>query len=276
MACTVLNTDARNAGVRAAARRASLGQSSDADQLSSGRPHDGNATVTGRRPGRVVGMPGGDGRLDVVADHGRRRPARAGADRRSSSSSPAAAPTAVAVPVALSNRAHCDAVALAPASRRPARSAAFANVSSPVSLEREVDQRVDRRQPRRAAPCRGASISVASCSRSPADRCSAPSRRSARMAASSKLRDDAAPPRTHRPARMLSNAGFGYSGFHCRGSKASPSKRPTDGGTSGIVDVHPRPRVEPERGQRQPAGLPLEDVLVARRDAAARRRCRCP
>ncbi len=35
--------------------------------------------------------------------------------------------------------------------------------------------------------------------------------------------------------RMFRNAELGYSGFHFSGSKKSPSKRPTDAGTSGYL-----------------------------------------
>src|SRR5688572_8839852 len=48
----------------------------------------------------------------------------------------------------------------------------------------------------------------------------------ARMASSEK-RETSRAPQNASSARMLSNAGFGYSGRHLTGSNASPSKRPT-------------------------------------------------
>ena len=73
---------------------------------------------------------------------------------------------------------------------------------------------------------------------------------------------------------MLSNAVFGYSGFHFTGSKASASMRPIDGGCVGIVDVHPRPHVQAERRERFPAWL-LSKMYSLPAVTLRRTRCRC-
>ena len=46
-------------------------------------------------------------------------------------------------------------------------------------------------------------------------------------------RETSRAPQKASSGRMFWKAGFGYSGFHASGLNRVPSKRPTDGGTSG-------------------------------------------
>ena len=77
-------------------------------------------------------------------------------------------------------------------------------------------------------------------------------------------------------ARMLSNAGLGYSGRQLSGIERLRLEAADGGRHIGIVDVKPVASVEAERRQRQPARRPIEDVFIAGAVTLRRTRCRCP
>ena len=113
----------------------------------------------------------------------------------------------------------------------PACSAALANVSSPDALnEKSTSGLIGVSQARSTLSRRRSSVAVMY----------SVARGSLYLAFSTTARTVASSNREMMRAaqnassgRMFSNAGFGYSGFHDAGSKASASNRPTARGTSG-------------------------------------------